>query len=348
MRKFDYSDKPGSLLCSEIVALMGNIREMKGKQDLYIEASPDILTSLLEIAAIQSTGSSNRIEGIFTSDKRLNELVEKKDVPRNRKEEDIAGYRDVLATIHESYDHIPVNSNIILQIHRDLYSYSGGNFGGRFKNSDNIIAEIHGDGTQSTRFQALPAFQTPEAIEDLCEQFNNAISRNTYDALILAPMFILDFLCIHPFLDGNGRVSRLLTLLLLYKAGYIVGKYISIERLIEETKESYYEALQASSIGWHEEENSYLPFTRYMLGILQKAHVEFGERVEHLKYRHLGKADRVKVIIERSLKPISKREIMSIAPDISQVTVERALKDLQDQNLIEKVGHGRATRYIKK
>ena len=348
MRKFDYTDKVASLFTSEIVALMGNIREMKGKQDLFIEASPDILTSLLEVATIQSTVSSNRIEGIFTSGKRINELFKKAAEPCNRTEEDIAGYRDVLATIHESYDHIPLNSNIILQIHRDLYSYSGVNFAGKFKDSDNIIAEIHHDGRQSVRFKALPAFQTPEAVANLCEQFNEAMQLGAYDPLLLVPMFILDFLCIHPFLDGNGRVSRLLTLLLLYKSGYIVGKYISIERLIEETKESYYDALQASSFGWLEGENSYLEFTRYMLGILQKAYSVFGERVEHLKYRHMSKADRVRVIIERSLAPISKREIMDVAPDISLVTVERDLKDLQDKDQIAKVGQGRSTKYVKK
>lgn len=348
MRNFDYKEKPKSLLIPEIVALIGNIREMKGKQELFVEADADILSSLLEVAKIQSTESSNRIEGIYTSDSRLKELVEQKAKPRNRSEQEIAGYRDVLSTIHENYDYILVEPNVILQLHRDLYSFSGIGFGGNYKSTDNVIAEIHSDGTESVRFKPISAFETKEAIKDLCQSFNQAIVKGEYDPLILTSMFVLDFLCIHPFNDGNGRMSRLLTLLLLYKSGYIVGKYVSIEMLIEQTKDTYYEALQSSSADWREEKNDYEYFTRYLLGVIQKDYLEFEDRVEHLKYRKLTKAERVESIINKSLVPISKSEILELAPDISKITVERALKNLQDENIIKKIGQGKSTKYIKK
>src|SRR5699024_7685168 len=227
------------------------------------EANIDELKTLLEVALIQSTGASNRIEGIYTTDKRLEELVSQKAEPRNRSEQEIAGYREVLATIHESYEYIHLRPNIILQLHRDLYSYSQGNVGGTYKNADNVIAETDSQGNQKAKFIPVPAFQTPEAVENLCSNFIDAWNGDQIDKLILIPMFILDFLCIHPFNDGNGRMSRLLTLLLFYKAGYIVGKYISIEMLIEKTKETYYEALQASSSRWHDCNNNYEPFVKY-------------------------------------------------------------------------------------
>ena len=348
MRVFDYKNEPRKLLTPEIVALIGRIREMKGRQDLYIEADPDILNTLLDVAKIQSTGSSNRIEGIYTSDSRLKELVEEKVEPRNRSEAEIAGYRDVLAIIHESYDYMEMSPNLILQLHRDLYSYSQSSLGGNFKITDNVISETLSDGTQRIRFNPVSAFETRGAIEELCTEFNRALIEGVYDPLLLIPMFILDFLCIHPFHDGNGRMSRLLTLLLTYKAGYIVGKYISVEMLIEKSKETYYEALQDSSYNWHENQNSYASFTGYMLGILSKAYNEFEDRVEHLRYKKLSKAERVEDIIRRSSSPVSKKEILSFAPDISTVTVERALKSLQDKGIIEKVGQGRSTRYMKK
>ena len=253
MRNFDYKNAPAKLLTPEIVQMIGSIHEHKGKQELFLEANRDELKTLLEVALIQSTGASNRIEGVFTSDKRLEELVSQKAEPRNRSEQEIAGYREVLAEIHESYEYITPRPNVILQLHRDLYSYSQGNIGGNYKNADNVIAETDANGNQKARFIPVPAFQTADAMENLCNAFWDAWSVNQIDKLILIPMFILDFLCIHPFNDGNGRMSRLLTLLLLYKAGYIVGKYVSMEMLIEKTKETYYEALQACSIGWHSE-----------------------------------------------------------------------------------------------
>lgn len=347
MRHFDYITSPAKLLTPEIVQMVGSIHEHKGKQELFLEANIDELKTLLEVALIQSTGASNRIEGIFTSDKRLEELVSQKAEPRNRSEQEIAGYREVLATIHESYEYISPRPNIILQLHRDLYSYSQGAAGGCYKNSDNVIAETNAEGHQKARFVPVPAFQTSEAMEELCSRFLEAWEVDRIDKLVLIPMFILDFLCIHPFNDGNGRMSRLLTLLLFYKAGYIVGKYVSMEMLIEKTKETYYEALQASSTGWHEGENSYEPFVKYYLGIMLKAYNEFESRVEHLKHRSLSKPDRIKAVIDNKVGKITKKEIMELCPDISKVTVERTLTDLVKSGHIVKVGAGPSTGYVR-
>ena len=347
MKNFDYITNPAKLLTPEIVQMVGSIHEHKGKQELFLEANIDELKTLLEVALIQSTGASNRIEGIFTSDKRLEELVSQKAEPRNRSEQEIAGYREVLATIHESYEYITPRPNIILQLHRDLYSYSQGNIGGTHKNSDNVIAETDAEGHQKARFIPVPAFQTAEAIDELCAHFLEAWEANLIDKLILIPMFILDFLCIHPFNDGNGRMSRLLTLLLFYKAGYIVGKYVSMEMLIEKTKETFYEALQASSTGWYEGENSYEPFVKYYLGIMLKAYNEFESRVEHLKHRSLSKPDRIKAVIDNKVGKITKKEIMELCPDISKITVERTLTNLVKSGYIAKVGAGPSTGYVR-
>ena len=244
------------------------------------------------------------------------------------------------------YDFIPVRSGMILQLHRDLYKFSGLAIGGNFKNADNIIAEELPDGTRRVRFQPVSAWETPEAMDSLCTAISEALADPEMDALLLTPMFILDFLCIHPFNDGNGRMSRLLTLLLLYRSGYIVGKYISIEKLIADTKDSYYEALQDSSSDWHEGTNDYLPFVRYMLGVIVAAYREFSARVEVLITKGLSKPGRVREIIRNTTGRITKAEIMSLCPDISQVTIQRALKELMDSGEILKIGGGRYTSYI--
>ena len=348
MHEFDFINRPKDLLTPEVVGILTRLHECRGRQELFIEAEADVLTALLEVAKIQSTGASNRIEGIYTTDERLNALVQEKVKPRNRNEEEISGYRDVLATIHESYEYIAPRPNNILQLHRDLYSFSSSAVGGVYKNSDNIIAEKHADGTETVRFRPVPAFQTADAMLNLCTRFNEAIEAGTYDPLLLMPLFILDFLCIHPFNDGNGRMSRLLTLLLLYRAGFIVGKYISIEMLIEKSEDSYYEALQASSQNWHENGNDYFPFLKYMLGVVVKAYNEFEDRVEHLRHRKMSKADRIKDLIEKTPGKISKKDIAQACPDISVTTIERTLAELIASGFIEKVGVGRATAYVKK
>lgn len=347
MRNFDYIKTPEKLLTPEIVQMIASIHEHKGKQELFLEANIDELKTLLEVAFIQSTGASNRIEGIFTSDKRLEELVNQKAEPRNRSEQEITGYREVLATIHESYEYIIPKPNIILQLHRDLYSYSQGANGGSYKNSDNIIAETNPEGQQKARFIPVPAFQTSETMNELCNKFLEAWNAGRMDKLLLIPIFILDFLYIHPFNDGNGRMSRLLTLLLFYKAGYIVGKYVSMEMLIEKTKETYYEALQESSVGWHENRNSYESFVKYYLGILLKAYNEFESRVEYLRNRSISKPERIKAVIDKKVGKITKKEIMELCPDISKVTIERTLTDLVKNEYIAKVGAGPSTAYVR-
>lgn len=346
MRSFDYKEKWKKLLTPEIVTYLTQIHEFKGEQTLFIEAKADTLLQLVDIAKIQSTEASNKIEGIYTSDERLKALVKDSTRPRTRNEREIAGYRDVLNTIHENHDYIPPKPSIILQLHRDLYKFEGMDIGGRYKTSDNIIEEQDAEGNKSVRFRPRPAWETPEAIEKLCQSYDEALNLENIDALIIIPMFVLDFLCVHPFNDGNGRLSRLLTLLLLYRSGYIVGKYISIEKLIEQTKEIYYESLQLSSAGWHENKNDYEPFVKYMLGVIVAAYREFSSRVSLLTTQGMSKPDRVKEIIRATLGPITKTEILAKCPDISQVTVQRALADLVDKGDIIKLGGGRYTKYI--
>ncbi|MFP3154599.1 Fic family protein [Lachnospiraceae bacterium ZAX-1] len=268
----------------------------------------------MEIAKIQSTGASNRIEGINTTDKRLEELVRNKSAPRNRTEQEIAGYRDVLATIHESYDYIYPRSKIILQLHKQLYSFSKNSISGTYKNSDNYIAKTDARGNETVRFQPVPTYLTANSMDSITSAFVESLEKDEYDTLLLIPMFILDFLCIHPFNDGNGRMSRLLTLLLFYRAGYIVGKYISLEKLIENSKDTYYEVLQDSSAGWHDNKNDYIPFIRYYLGILQKAFNEFEDRVEYLNQKGLSKPDRIKAVIDHRIGKITKKRAWNPAP----------------------------------
>jgi len=345
MRHFDFKSEYRKLLTPETVAYLARIHEYKGQQDLYTEAKSDILAELVDIARIQSTEASNRIEGIITTEERLKKIVLEKTMPKTRSEKEIAGYRDVLATIHESHDYIPPRPGMILQLHRDLYKFSGKSTGGSYKISDNLIAEEHSDGTATVRFKPVPAWETPEAMARLCDAFITAADSEETDPLLLIPVFILDFLCIHPFNDGNGRMSRLLTLLLLYRAGYNVGKYISIEKLISDSKETYYEVLRESSFDWHEGTNDYAPFVRYMLGIILAAYREFSSRVDLLANKALSKADRVKEIIRTTSGKITKSEIMAKCPDISQVTVQRALADLISNKDIIKIGGGRYTAY---
>lgn len=346
MRAFHFKSEYNKLLTPEVVAYLTQIHEYKGQQNLFIEAKADALSNLLEVAKIQSTEASNRIEGIITTEDRLKKIVREKTMPQTRSEKEIAGYRDVLATIHESHDYILPKPAVILQLHRDLYKFSGKSIGGSFKNADNVIAEELPDGQRVIRFQPVPAWETPEAIRSLCDAFQEAVQDAELDPLLLIPIFILDFLCIHPFNDGNGRMSRLLTLLLLYRAGYIVGKYISIEKLISDTKETYYEVLQESSRSWHEGTNDYAPFVTYMLGILVAAYRDFETRIELLTNRGLSKPDRVREIIKQHLGKITKAEILEKCPDISQITVQRALAEMLKNGEITKLSGGRYTAYI--
>lgn len=345
MRQFDYRKKWEKLLTPKTVSYLAQIHEFKGEQTLFIEAQKDTLTQLVKIARIQSTEASNKIEGIYTSDERLKALVQDSTRPRTRNEREIAGYRDVLNTIHESYDYIPLKPSMILQLHRDLFKFEGYDIGGKYKAADNIIEEEDDKGNKFVRFQPMPAWETPEAMDILCDAFDTALATEQIDPLLLIPMFVLDFLCVHPFNDGNGRMSRLLTLLLMHRSGYIVGKYISIEKLIEKTKEEYYESLQQSSFGWYEEQNDYEPFVHYMLGIIVAAYREFSARVRLLTTEKMSKPERVKEIIRGTVGTITKSEILERCPDISQMTVQRALAELLETEQIVKIGGGRYTKY---
>ena len=345
MRTIDYRSEYNKLLTPEIIGLLTRIHEQKGQQMLYTEANKNALSDLLEIAKIQSTEASNRIEGIVTTEARLKQLVMDKTTPQNRNEQEIMGYRDVLNIIHESYNYIPLRPNMILQMHRDLYKFNGPSSGGNFKNADNVIAELFPDGTKHVRFQPVPAWETASAVESLCDKAQEALKDENLDPLLLIPMIVLDFLCIHPFNDGNGRMSRLLTLLLLYQSGCLVGRYISIEKAIADTKESYYETLLASSTGWHEAANDYRPFVQYMLGIIAGSYRDFFGRVDLLINSGLSKTERVAALIKEQFGKITKSEITAKCPDISEITVQRALAELVKNGDIIKHGGGRYTYY---
>lgn len=346
MRNYDYREKWKKLLTPQVVGYLTMIHEYKGEQRLIASRYADVLTDLIEVAKIQSTESSNKIEGIYTSDDRLKKIVLDKTMPKSRNEREIAGYRDVLNTIHENNEHIPLRSTFILQLHRDLYKFENAGFGGVFKSADNVIEEEDSKGNKVVRFSPVPAWETAESVEKLCEAYNYAVTNTEADPLLLLPMFILDFLCIHPFRDGNGRMSRLLTLLLLYKSDYIVGRYISIEKLIETTKASYYEALQESSRNWHEEENDYEPFVTYLLGVFVAAYKEFFARTHLIEEKKIAKPNRVEEEIRNTLGTITKAELLERVPGVSQTTIQRVLAELTKQGKIKKIGNGRYTKYV--
>lgn len=345
MPHFDYND-PLNLLVPDIVKKIATLREYKGKQALYLEARPDVLEKLCTSAKIRSADASNRIEGISTTDKRLNDLMANKSNPVSQAEQEIAGYRDVLALVHEGYEHMRITPNVILQMHAMLHRYSGHAFAGRWKDSDNAIVERNAEGIERVRFTPLPAVAVPGAMEELCASYAAGIESETVDPLILIARFIFDFVSIHPFTDGNGRMSRLLTLLLLYQNGYLAGKYVSIEDKIDRTRDSYYEALAASSRGWSDGEADYAPFVNYLLGIEIAAYADFESRVSELLGASKSKAERVEKHLESSLGSVKKSDIARECPDISVTTIERVLKKLLDDGKIEKIGGGRSTAYV--
>lgn len=346
MRKFDLMEEYNSIISNNnIINLISKIHEYKGKQSYLLNVKKDTLETLLKIAKIQSTSSSNKIEGIFTTDKRINEIVNQKLEPKNRNEEEIAGYRDVLSLIHNNYEFIDINYKTILQLHRDLYKYTTYSYGGKFKNTQNYIEEINDKGEKKIRFTPLSPVETPIATEELCKNYNELINSEVCDPLVLIPLFILDFVSIHPFNDGNGRMSRLLTLLLLYKANYLVGKYISIEKIIEDTKESYYETLQKSSINWHNNKNDYSYFVEYYLGIILNAYKEFDSRISVVENKKITSYDRITNIFKENIIPINKSFIISKCPDLSETTIERILNRLLKEGKIIKISGGRYTKY---
>ncbi len=346
MRTFNYSFLKDKKWDSEILGLVSQIHEYKGRQELYLKQKPAVSNKLVEVAKIQSTEASNKIEGIVTTATRIKQLYQEKTTPKNRDEQEIMGYRDVLNTIHENFEYIPLRSSYILQLHRDLYQYSEKSIGGRFKNTQNYIAETHPDGTQTVRFMPLEPYETPEAVDAICESFNQILDSCDIDPLILIPCFINDFLCIHPFNDGNGRMSRLLTTLLLYRCGYVVGRYISIESKIEKTKLKYYDVLEQSGIGWHEAKNDPTPFIKYLLGVILAAYREFESRID-LFDEKLSAVELVRRAIGEKIGKFTKSEIMELVPSVGKTSIENSLKKLVDEGAIIRHGTGKATFYTR-
>ncbi|MBQ6391721.1 MAG: Fic family protein [Eggerthellaceae bacterium] len=344
MAQFEYGTILDSLMTPDVVSALGSVREHRGRQELYKTLQPATLERLCEVAKVQSTGASNRIENVSTSEVRLRKLMQHRVGPKTRDEREIAGYRYVLDMIHESHDSIPVTPGVILQLHRDLYRFCDVSFAGRWKDSDNIIAERSADGHVVTRFAPTSAAATPAAVERICEEYARWAKDGTYDPLLVSLVFAFDFVSIHPFNDGNGRMSRLLTLLLTYRSGYDVGKYVSIEAEVERTKGTYYEALAASSVGWAEERGDYAPFVTYMLGVMAACYADLDARVSLLSSG--GKSeDILRAYFEGLVGTATKRRILDDNPTLSQRTVERVLQKLQAEGAIEKVGAARATAY---
>lgn len=347
MRDFNYGKLRNIKWDNEVLGLVAQIHEYKGKQTLFLKQKPATLEKLVEIAKIQSTESSNKIEGIVTTATRIKQLCDQKTTPRNRDEEEISGYRDALSLIHESYEYIPIKSSYILQLHQVLYRYSQRGIGGRFKNTQNYITEIRESGEQIVRFMPLDPFETPTAIEKMCESFNRETDACEIDPLILIPAFIVDFLCVHPFNDGNGRMSRLLTTLLLYRAGYVVGKYVSLESKIEKTKESYYKALEKSDINWNREENDLTPFIKYILGTVLAAYRDFEQRVILVEDK-ASAIDLVRNAVNNTIGKFTKSDIMELVPSVGKTSVENSLKILIEEGVIGRDGKGKATFYFRK
>lgn len=334
---------------NETLRLVGQIQEFKGKQELFKQQLPEILEALRDAAVIQSTESSNRLEGIVINTNRLSSIVNKKVQPQNRSESEVAGHRDVLSTVHASAEYMNLNPGLILQMDRDLMQYAG-NIGGRFKNNDNTITESYPDGSKRIRFVTVPAWQTPSAIDELVNAYRKDHELRAINELILIAAFTLDFLCIHPFSDSNGRMARLLTLLLLYQTGYEVGRYVSLEKVIEETKEQYYETLEQSSIGWHQGEHNLLPWVNYFLVMLLKAYQRFEERVGQTSdtIRQKGwKTEKVQDVINHMMADFTIQDVQERCPGISRSTVQRILNQLGQGGFIGCIERGRNARWKK-
>lgn len=331
----------------EQLATLRSIGEHRGRQALFIKQAPEALEGLRQVAIIESSESSNRLEGITAPHKRIEALI-KGTQPQNRSEQEIAGYRDALSLIHESFAHLALTVNVILQLHSILYRYLPTD-GGRWKMVDNEIVEKNADGKITrVRFKATPAVATPFAMEDLTQNYGMAVHQLHQEPLIVVPLAILDFLCIHPFADGNGRTARLMTLMLLYHFDYQVGKYISLERIFEESKESYYETLEASSQGWHENRHNVMPWLSYFWGVLLRAYKEFEERVGAIRTGRGSKTDQVQDAIHRKMKPFSISDLESDCPNVSRDMIRHVLRQLQGEGQIAVQGKGRGAKWIKK
>lgn len=347
LKTFNYKTLNDLRLTTSMVEKLSQIYELKGKTAYISIKSKDILDKLLAVAKIESTDSSNRIEGIATSDVRLKQLMDQKTMPKNRSEEEISGYRDVLTTIHENYQpYIKITPNNILALHKELFNFTASTWGGEFKNIDNAIITTFADGHRETRFTPPPAYLTPKLIEELCNAYNNSLQENYFPPLIIAAAFMLDFVSIHPFRDGNGRMSRLLMLLELHQLGFGVGKYISLERLIEKTKAQYYDTLlKSSGKQWSENKNDYSYFIDYFLSIVLQAYRELNSRIDFTNDTEINPESLILTKLSNSLKPLSRRELMGLIPQYGETTIKHALATLRKKHKIKLIGRGRASKY---
>ena len=346
MRNFNYSEIRNRKWDSDILGLIAAIYKEAGKQELYLKQKPQELEKLVEIAKIQSTEASNAIEGIITTSTRIKQLVEEKTTPKNRDEQEIAGYRDVLNIIHESFDAIPISRNYILQLHKILYSHMNNPMGGRTKSVQNYISATYPDGHAETLFTPLSPFETPEALDKICEEYNRVIGNMEVEPLIAIPIFVHDFLCIHPFNDGNGRMSRLLTTLLLYRNGFYVGKYISLEAKIARNKDLYYNALSQAQDGWHEGTEDVVPFIKYLLGTILAAYKDFEDRFSLVETK-LPALEMVRRASMNKIGRFNKQDIRELCPTLKDSTIEKAFRDLIALGEIQKEGKGKNTCYYR-
>ena len=346
MRGFNYRAIKESRWDSEILGLVAAIYKEAGKQELYLKQRPEELEKLVEIAKIQSTQASNEIEEIVTTNTRIRQLVEEKTTPKNRSEQEIAGYRDVLSIIHESFDAIPITQNYILQLHKILYSHTNNPIAGHTKNVQNYNSATYPDGHVETLFTPMAPYETPASLDRICEEYNLVIGNMELEPLIAVPVFIHDFLCIHPFNDGNGRMSRLLTTLLLYRNGFYVGKYISLEEKIAKNKDLYYNALGDSQIGWHEGNNDPVPFIKYLLGTILAAYRDFEERFALVEIKRSA-LDTVRLAAQNKIGRFTKRDIRDLCPALSLSSVEGALRKLVESGELIREGSGKSTFYVR-
>lgn len=346
MRRFNYSAIRDQKWDSEMLGLIAAIYKEAGKQELYLKQRPEELEKLVEIAKIQSTEASNAIEGIVTTSTRIRQLVEDKTTPRNRDEQEIAGYRDVLSIIHESFDAIPLTQNYILQLHKIMCSHMNNPMAGRTKNVQNYISATWPDGHTEILFTPLDPFETPGALDRICEEYNRVIGNMELEPLIAIPVFIHDFLCMHPFNDGNGRMSRLLTTLLLYRSGFYVGKYISLEAKIARNKDLYYEALGQAQHGWHEGTEDVVPFIKYLLSTILAAYKDFGERFTLVEEK-LPAVDMVRKAVQLKIGRFTKQDIRELCPSLSVSSIEEALRQLIASGELRREGVGRSTCYVR-
>ena len=347
MRRFDYSFLNNGLLPANLVNLTSSIASLKTMAGVRKEEYAKVFTELEAVAKIQSIKSSNAIEGIVTSDERIAAIVNQNSAPLNHNEAEIAGYRDALNAIHTDHEHIDFRQRDILRLHEIMMAIAGYEYGGQYKTDDNVILEVDANGNRKVRFRPTPADETAEAMEQLELAYMDARDDANINQLLLIPCVILDFLCIHPFRDGNGRMSRLLSLLLLYKNGYDAGKYVSFEEQINKYKAFYYEALKQSSDGWADNQNTYFPFIENFLSTLYMCYKELDKRFAVVHGKKITKKARIEATVLNSLTPLSKAEICQILPDVSPTTVEAVLGAMVKDGSIKRIGSARASRYIR-